>query len=52
MAHDQTLGGERVRLHVDVGSCDSVDEGGLADVREAGDQDRPRGARSGAAARS
>ena len=35
VTHEQVLGGEGIRLHINVGIGDIVDEGGLADVGEA-----------------
>lgn len=44
VSNEQTLGGESVRLHINIGSGDFVDEAGFAGVREAG-EDESAGAR-------
>lgn len=40
MADEERLGGERVRLNVDIGPGDFVDERRFADVRVAADEER------------
>ena len=41
VTHVQGLGGEGIRLNLDVGSGDLVDEAGLANVGEAADEQSP-----------